>query len=507
MISQGGRTRRQQLKDDFLEYAPLGLKIRTKAGKILPLTLNKAQRFIHNRLEEQNEKLGMIRAIILKGRQQGCSTYVEGRFYWRVTHRRGAQAFILTHEQDATNNIFGMANRYHQHCPDKLKPHTAAANAKELYFDKLDSGYKVGTAGTKGVGRSSTIQFLHGSEVAFWPNADEHAKGVLQAVPRETGTEVVLESTANGIGNYYHQQWQLAEIGSSDFIPIFVPWYWQDEYTKEPPEDFVLTDEEKDLQELYSLTKGQLAWRRGKIVELSVGGVNGELGFAQEYPCTPTEAFQVSGDDTIISPQEVTAARACRAEKYGPRLLGVDPARFGDDRTSIIKREGRVAFGMKSYTKKDTMEVVGIVHRTIQDYQPEKVFVDVGGLGAGVVDRLWEMGYKGLVVAVNGGEKAMDPEKYANRRAEMWGLMKEWFNDRPAQIPDLDSLHADLCSPRYSFDSKSRLVLERKQDMKKRGIRSPDEGDALALTFAEPVIQKMYRPTREFRPADSVIGY
>lgn len=507
MISQAGRARRQQLKDDFLEYAPLALRIRTKSGQILPLTLNKSQSFIHKRLEEQHADLGMVRAIILKGRQQGCSTYVEGRFYWKVTHRKGAQAFILTHEQDATNNLFGMANRYLQHCPEKLRPHTAAANAKELYFDKLDSGYKVGTAGTKGVGRSSTIQFMHGSEVAFWPNADEHAKGVLQAVPREEDTEIILESTANGIGNYFHEQWQQAEIGASDFIPIFIPWFWQDEYVKPLPDGFVLSDDEKDLVDLYGLTKEQLAWRRSKIVELSVGGVDGSIGFAQEYPCTPTEAFQVSGDDTLIMPHEVIAARACSTEKYGPRLLAVDPARFGDDRTSLIKREGRVAFGQRSYTKKDTMEVVGIVHREIQDYKPDRVFVDVGGLGAGVVDRLKEMGYGRLICAVNGGEKAMDPEKFANKRAETWALMKEWLNDRPAQIPDKDSLHSDLCAPKYKYDSKSRLVLESKQDMKKRGVRSPDEADALALTFAEPVVTKRTSYVRKFSAADQIVGY
>ena len=98
-----------------------------------------------------------------------------------------------------------MINRYHEHCPVFVKPATGAANAKELFFDKLDSGYKIGTAGTKGVGRSSTLQLFHGSEVAFWPNAESHAAGVLREVPHMPGTEVLPESTANGLGNYFHQ--------------------------------------------------------------------------------------------------------------------------------------------------------------------------------------------------------------------------------------------------------------------------------------------------------------
>jgi hypothetical protein len=99
--------------------------------------------------------------------------------------------------------LFEVVERFHANCPDAERPSTGAANAKELYFDRLDSGYRVRTAGTKGVGRSSTIQLFHGSEVAFWPYADTHAAGVLQAVPNEPATEIVLESTANGVGNFF----------------------------------------------------------------------------------------------------------------------------------------------------------------------------------------------------------------------------------------------------------------------------------------------------------------
>jgi hypothetical protein len=146
-----------------------------------------------------------------------------------------------------------MVNRYHEHCPVFVRPSTGAANAKELFFDKIDSGYKVGTAGTKGVGRSSTIQLFHGSEVAFWPHAETHAAGVLQAVPDVDGTEVILESTANGVGNFFHQKWSDAERGVGDFIAIFVPWYWQEEYRKEVPDDFALDEEEQKYQRIYGL--------------------------------------------------------------------------------------------------------------------------------------------------------------------------------------------------------------------------------------------------------------
>src|SRR6202171_4268392 len=116
-----------------------------------------------------------------------------------------------------------MVDRFHTRCPDDERPAPGAANAKELVFDALDSGYKVGTAGTKGVGRSATIQLFHGSEVAFWPHAETHAAGALQAVPDVAGTEVILESTANGMGNLFHETWRGAQDRDNDYIAIFVP--------------------------------------------------------------------------------------------------------------------------------------------------------------------------------------------------------------------------------------------------------------------------------------------
>ena len=158
-LSDRERAVRQKLKDDFEHYAPRCLRIRTKSGKIVPFTLNKAQLYIHERLQAQLLRSGSVRALILKGRQQGASTYIGGRFFWRTSHNRGVRTFILTHQEDSTAALFEMVSRYHEHCPALVKPSTGAANAKELLFDRLDSGYKVGTAGSKAVGRGNTLQF------------------------------------------------------------------------------------------------------------------------------------------------------------------------------------------------------------------------------------------------------------------------------------------------------------------------------------------------------------
>lgn len=493
------RTIRQKLKSNFHYYAKKCLKIRTKLGAVTSLELNRAQAHLHERIERQIAETGKARVLVLKGRQQGCSTYVEGRFYHKATHRKGVRVFILTHRDDATTNIYKMARRYHDNCPDLVKPSTSASNAKELVFNRLESSYGIGTAKAEGTGRSDTIQYFHGSEVAYWLNADKHAMGVMQAVPDAPGTEIILESTANGVGNYFHQQWQLAESGKSEYIAVFIPWFWQDEYKKPVPKGFVLDEDEAEYKEIYALTDGQMVWRRTKVSQLSANGVDGTWRFRQEYPATPQEAFQTSNQDSLIKPEKVIKARKEVLEDssfvYSPLLVGVDPARFGDDRTSFVIRQGRKVHRVESKEKIDTMETAGLCidllksgYRDRGKIVPvKKLFVDVIGLGAGVVDRLRELGFSDRVIAVNAAEKAMDKERYFNKRTEMWALMSEWFDDTPCQIPDLDSLHSDLVAPGYGHDSNGRLKLESKDDIKKRGLRSPDEGDALALTFSMPI--------------------
>jgi hypothetical protein len=490
---------RQKLKDDFEHYAPRCLKIRLKVPKLNTSTkklesvasfqLNQAQRYIHQKLETQLKETGKIRALILKGRQQGCSTYVEGRFFWKVTHRIGVRAYILTHEDDATKNLFEMALRYYENSPELVRPEKHASNAKELEFGALDSGYRVGTAGNKSAGRSGTVQYFHGSEVAYWPNAEEHAAGALQTVPDQSGTEIILESTANGMGNYFHQLWQKAEAGQSDFIAVFVPWYWQEEYKKKAPEGFRLDEEDEQYRLAYNLTLEQMAWRRSKIEELQ-----SEWKFKQEYPANAAEAFQTSGENIYISAELILKARKTKAEAYGAKIIGVDPAWDGvstKDRTAIVIRHGRVITRKETHFKKDTMAVVGIVTRLIDEENPDKVFIDVGGIGAGVYDRLKELGYASKVIAVNFGEKALDENKFTNRRTEMWTLMRDWFKESPIQIPDDDELQADLMCPIYKQDdSLSRPIFFSKKELKKLGVRSPDCGDAAALTFAAPVRTK-----------------
>jgi len=327
---------RLRLKTDFPHYAGKCLKVRTKQGAIASFVLNAAQRFIHDSLEEQLKQTGKVRALILKGRQQGCSTYVEARFYWKVTHQKGVRAFILTHLDDATRNIYQIMRRFHEYCPFPVKPHASHANSRELVFDRLDSGYQIGTAKSQGVGRSNTLQFFHGSEVAYWSNAEEHVSGVLQAVPDAAGTEVILESTSAGAQGLFYKLCEDARKNRSEYHLIFIPWFWQPEYRKTPPSDFELTAEEKDYQKEFGLDAAQMCWRRVKIYEI------GDIWtFRREYPASADEAFHTDRPGALWTRATIQSNRRHAGDLPEMKriVVAVDPATTSNrhsDETGIV---------------------------------------------------------------------------------------------------------------------------------------------------------------------------
>ena len=480
----------KRFKEDFIFYAKHNLFIVNKHGDIAKFKLNRAQLYLHKCLEDQKKKIGRVRAIILKGRQQGCSTYVGARYFWSIVHNQGQQAYIVSHDTKSTKALFTMTSRFYNKLPVHIRPSCSQDTQNTLKFDKLESGYVIGTAGSKSAGRSFTAQYVHGSEVAFWPNGGEIARGLLQAVPELPNTEIILESTSDGMSNYFHTQWELAEEGKSDFQAIFIPWFWQPEYSTPPIEDFILNAEELELKRLYGLEDSQLFWRRRKIAQLESDGSDGVWQFKKEYPNNALEAFTVKDTSAFIKYQHVIAAQKNKVSVNPDRdlILGVDVARFGDDKTCMILRKGNLAFGLRFYEKLDNMQIAGKIKRTLDSYpQISRVYIDLGG-GAGVYDRLKELGYAGKVYGVNFGSTEDIPlrskDKYYNMRAFMWGEMRQWLADGDCQIPDHKTLSSDLVCVDYFYHSDSKIKLEKKEDVKKRTGRSPDAADALALTFA-----------------------
>lgn len=219
-----------------------------------------------------------------------------------------------------------------------------------------------------------------------------------------------------------------------------------------------------------------------------------EAIFRQEYLCD----FTASAVNVLIPIDKVLSA--C-ARKYAPselcdapKIMGVDPARFGDDRSVIFCRQGCQALAPLVFTHLDNMALASRVAEEINRFQPDGVFID-SGCGGGVIDRLRQLGY--AVTEIAFGAAATRSGQYVNKRAEMWSQMGEWIETIGA-LPGEVALKNDLCSVCYDYDASGRLRLEPKEKIKERTGKSPDLADALALTFAAPVHPRLQRGVIEF---------
>lgn len=310
---------RRKLKDDFEYYAAKALKIRTKKGDIVPFIINDQQRRLDAIIEEELRTKGQARIILLKARQLGMSTYTAGRMTHRVTNDRGKLAMVVAHDSESTETLFVISQRMYENLPKQIKPTTKYSSKKELFFDKLDSRYIVGTAGSASIGRGATIQYLHCSEIAFWPkkSAKELYNGLEQAVPYGHNSIIIVESTANGTSGLFFDMWNKAVKGENGFTPVFFPWFEAPEYRRPVPKDFIQTPDEEELVKQFGLDDEQLCFRREKV------GLNGIDQFKQEYPSTPEDAF-ISTGMGVFAPDHLKYEQ----ERAAPLIL--TRAMFGD---------------------------------------------------------------------------------------------------------------------------------------------------------------------------------
>lgn len=300
---------------DYIEGC---LKIKTKSGTVVPFRLNDAQRKLYAVAKRQQDAGKPVRLIILKARQLGFSTLTEGLIFHACATRKNVNALIVAHREDATANLFRMSKLFYDELPAPVKPMLRASNAQELVFENpsklrserearpgLRSRIRCATAGGRGIGRSDTLQCVHLSEYAFWPDgADGKAStlaGILQAVPSLPGTMVVIESTANGFEDF-KERWDAAVAGENDFEPVFFAWFENPDYAMPVVPGTEWTPEERDLKAAYRLTDEQLQWRRWCIANNCGGSLD---MFRQEYPASPGEAFLHSGTGVFDNEQIV----------------------------------------------------------------------------------------------------------------------------------------------------------------------------------------------------------
>lgn len=301
--------------------------------------MNYAQREVIEAVEDAMARGVPIRIIVLKARQIGVSTVVEAIIFILAMMQHNTRCLIVSHELDSAEHLLGMTRNYWNTFGLKPLYTPKFASQKRLSWEETNSGIQITTAKNVRSGRSRTIQVLHASEVAFWDEPDLLMTGLRQSIPNTPNSFIFVESTANGIGNYFSSTWEQAEAGDNEFVPLFFPWHKHPEYTASaigipydplpPITDPEAIAEENNLRAM-GIGNDRLAWRRWAIKNNCQNSVE---VFHQEYPTTPEEAFISTGTNvfplpklrSVYEPQHGTRGRLTR-ESSGRVRFQEDPS-------------------------------------------------------------------------------------------------------------------------------------------------------------------------------------
>ena len=335
------------IADDFFLFCERNLVIKEKMTKqLVPLkeVLNWEQLALVHEVIDDLIHGRPIRYIILKARQMGISTLIEALCYWWTSTHRYVTSVIIAHEKNAVNSLYKMFRRYYEYSHPFFQPDRKYNTKAELVFDVSDeikkdyaelgqtppglqSEIKTMVA-ADGKGRADNINFFHGSEVAFWDDSADIVSSALQAVPMAPESFVFLESTANGIGGYFYDEWQLAMRGESQFKPLFFPWHQHYKYELPATDEDLghLDEEETALYDLFEEREypraswpRKIAFRRRKKLEFRTDPKK----FYQEYPSTPEEAFLASGRPVFDTRQLQAMEKIARdSESTLPYMCG-----------------------------------------------------------------------------------------------------------------------------------------------------------------------------------------
>lgn len=346
-------------------------------------------------------------------------------------------------------SLFWKVRQFISMLPVEFRP--AGWNEKKhapfMKIQNIENGAMiVGEAGDN-IGRGARTSIYFKDESAFYERPE-----IIEAALSQTSNCRIDVSTPNGSGNPFYRRRHSGKTSIFTF-------HWRDDPRKDD------------------------AWYKGQCGKLDPVVVAQEIDI--DYDASTNDAY-------IPGPlvEEAQANSVADIEPVGPLQLGVDVARFGDDKTCLVLRRGRVVFWVEEFSHMDTMAVAGLVRDRVVSSpgKIEQIAVDVIGLGAGVVDRLLEFPEtRGITIGVNTSIRLSDGRNY-NTRALIWRNMLDWLRDSPVSLPRTDGLKAELCALKYTYRN-GLLLIESKEDAKKRGVKSPNKSDALALTFAEPVIQ------------------
>jgi len=281
------------------------LTVKTKTGEMKPFVLNRPQKIFLDRFRRMWQEDKIIRILLLKARQMGFSTLIEAIIFVFTAQKENQNSTIIADDLKGSNYILEMSKLYQEKCPPHLRREIKKSNEKKLEFADIHSQIIVDTAENPDAGRKYTFRLVHLSEYAFFSKPKELMLGLSQSVPALSNTMIIKESTANGF-NHFKDEWDDAEEGRTDYIPMFFAWFLADEYVMPVPDDFILCDpdfgeitrdelllrglmEKENVENIY----GHLMWRRWCIRNNCGGDLQ---DFKQEYPSTADEAFIASGE-------------------------------------------------------------------------------------------------------------------------------------------------------------------------------------------------------------------
>lgn len=329
---------------------------------------------------------------------------------------------------------------------------------RDRVFAVGDERSRFAVARTARKGQGEALQGFHGSNVCFLldeaSGIDESVFGPVEGALSTPGSRIVMTSNpTRNIGFFHRSHNAMRHLWDCITFSCLESPLVSKEYIE------------------------TMAAQYGTDSDLYRVRVLGEFGSAS--------SMQLIGSDVV----EAALGRVVHLSAYqhAPIVLGVDVARYGSCQSVIFLRQGLHSRVVGAYRNMDLMTLASLIDHHWLECKAEAVFIDEPGLGAGVIDRLRQIGR--APIAVNGGKKAAEENKYINKRAEMWVRMRDWLRDGGC-LPDNQDLLADLTGVEYGYDSKERLQLERKEDMLERGLASPDLADALSLTFSE----RIHRP-------------
>ncbi|MFB3883353.1 MAG: hypothetical protein ACE149_18965 [Armatimonadota bacterium] len=286
------------------------LQIRTKDRRVVPFAFNSAQVDYYDHRTRRD--------IILKPRQLGFTTLICGLFFADTLLRPNTTSVIVAHDTDSSEKIFRIVQLFWERLPEAERRRVGEprfSNRREFLWPSINSHFFVGTAGALTFGRGQTINNLHCSEFAFWPKPEEALTALTEAVPADG--RIVIESTANGMGNYFHDLWVEAKAGGNAFAPQFYVWFESPEYRMAGEHLGDLSEEESQLKMMWGLDDDQIRWRRGKQREL-------RDRFAQEYPESDVTCFLASGR-CCFDVNALTTAQARIAAEAGPEIAATLP--------------------------------------------------------------------------------------------------------------------------------------------------------------------------------------